>query len=136
MPSIRNISGDALVLPWLSGRLVQDGQVIDVPPVDAPRYLCQPGTWAPADTDAEHLSGLDPDDPPALNASTDVWRAWSALLPGVDPGQVALASREDLQARYAPQRAEPDPDPEPVPPPVPAPTPVTRASHTFDDLED
>jgi hypothetical protein len=44
---IRNISGEDRIVPWLGGRLVIDGAVVEVPDEDFEAYTCQESTWAP-----------------------------------------------------------------------------------------
>lgn len=40
-------------MPELSGRLVLDGAVVEVPDERGVAYLCQESTWAPADKAAK-----------------------------------------------------------------------------------
>lgn len=49
---IKNTSGLDLIVPWLGGRLVMAGQVVDVPEGDVWAYTQQSG-WAPADDEAQ-----------------------------------------------------------------------------------
>ena len=45
MPKVRNISGEALVVPELN-KLVEADEVVDVPEDRLAAYLEQPATWA------------------------------------------------------------------------------------------
>ena len=58
MAKIRNVSGEARLVPWLGGRLVLDGQVVEIPDDDLDAYTCQPDTWADA-TPAKSKKGDD-----------------------------------------------------------------------------
>lgn len=53
MAKIQNISGDDRIVPGLFGRIVYDGQIVDVPAEDVHSYTCQPTIWAPADNKEE-----------------------------------------------------------------------------------
>jgi hypothetical protein len=55
MSKIRNVSGEDRVLPWLDGRLVMAGQIIDVPSEHVYNYTCQESMWKPADDEAQAL---------------------------------------------------------------------------------
>lgn len=44
MPKIRNVSGEARIVPWLGGRVVDVDEVVDVP--DADPYTSQENVWA------------------------------------------------------------------------------------------
>jgi hypothetical protein len=46
---IKNVSGVDRIVPWLGGRLVIAGAVVDVPVEDVYAYTCQEANWAPAD---------------------------------------------------------------------------------------
>ena len=45
MAKIRNVSGQALVVPWLGHVQVADSEVIEVPDEALEAYINQPGTW-------------------------------------------------------------------------------------------
>lgn len=53
MAKIKNISGEDRTVPWLGGRLVADGQVVEVDAEQVTAFTQQEGTWAPADKDAQ-----------------------------------------------------------------------------------
>jgi len=90
MPKIRNASGEDRILPWLGGRLVLDGQIVEVDADDVYAYT-QQTAWTPADDDAqaihdeaesvasqiaEDIAAGDTLTPPAGNATRDAWVAW------------------------------------------------------------
>jgi hypothetical protein len=52
---IKNISGEDRNVPWLGGRLVLAGAVVEVAPDQVTAFTQQEGTWAPADKQAETL---------------------------------------------------------------------------------
>lgn len=62
MAKIKNVSGEDRLVPWLGGRLVLDGQVVDVPDRDVPAYCCQTETWSPADAATKKLAAPVVDD--------------------------------------------------------------------------
>jgi hypothetical protein len=81
---VRNISGEDLLVGWLNGRLVLDGQAVEVPLEDVYAYTQQTQTWEPYDNAAKkahkeartrptlerheaELAALEPD-PPAESA--------------------------------------------------------------------
>ncbi|MBP9918710.1 MAG: hypothetical protein KBF43_09005 [Dermatophilaceae bacterium] len=53
MSKIRNVSGDARVVPGLGGRFVDVGQVVDVDDELVASYTGQAGIWEPADHAAQ-----------------------------------------------------------------------------------
>ena len=55
MARIKNTSGQDRLVPWLGGRLVVAGAVVEVPAEDVTAYTQQVGTWAPADDKAQQL---------------------------------------------------------------------------------
>lgn len=62
MARIKNTSGQDRLVPWLGGRLVVAGAVVDVPEEDVAAYTQQSGTWEPADkaTQKIHDAALSP----------------------------------------------------------------------------
>lgn len=52
---IKNTSGEDLLVPWLGGRLVIAGAVVEVPADTVTAYTQQESTWAPADDEAQAL---------------------------------------------------------------------------------
>jgi len=46
MAKVKNVSGSDLLVPWLGGRLVLAGAVVDVPDEDVESYTCQESNWA------------------------------------------------------------------------------------------
>jgi hypothetical protein len=53
MAKVKNISGGDLTVPWLGGRLVLAGQVVEVPDDDTYAYTQQTSTWEPNDAKAK-----------------------------------------------------------------------------------
>jgi hypothetical protein len=53
MAKVKNISGGDLTVPWLGGRLVLAGQVVEVPDGDTYAYTQQTSTWEPNDAKAK-----------------------------------------------------------------------------------
>lgn len=48
---LRNVSGEARMVPELGWRLVEPDEVIDVTDDRAPAYTCQTATWAAETTE-------------------------------------------------------------------------------------
>lgn len=74
MPAIKNVSGDDRIVPYLNGRRVLAGQLVDVEPGDVYSFTCQEGIWAPADADAkaEHKAAGSPPSKKSTPAADDV----------------------------------------------------------------
>lgn len=53
---VRNVSGEDLTVGWLNGRLVLEGQAVEVPLEDVWAYTSQPGTWEPYDAAAKKIT--------------------------------------------------------------------------------
>lgn len=107
MPQIKNVSGDDLVVPWLGGRLVLAGQVVDVDEGDVYAFTCQEPNWAPADdaAQAEHdaaeaEANPEPVEKPAGNASRDLWAAYVVAAGLATEEQIADMSRDQLRDTY------------------------------------
>jgi hypothetical protein len=60
MSRIKNVSGEDLVVPWLGDRLVQAGQIVEVPDADVYSYT-QTASWEPTDKAARdaHKDGSE-----------------------------------------------------------------------------
>lgn len=70
MAKVKNVSGQDRLVPWLGGRLVVAGAVVEVPAEDVAAYTQQTGTWEPADkaTQKIHDAALAPVEDPADTA--------------------------------------------------------------------
>lgn len=59
----------------------------------------EPAEQTPPPVPARTPMGPDDPAPPARNGSTEVWRAY-AVARGMDPGEAATRTRDDLVAEY------------------------------------
>ena len=115
---IKNISGERLNVPWLGGRMVMPGQIVEVSADEAYSFTAATAIWEPADDEAQGAhddgakaeakavraeAGLDePDEPvddeftvPAKSAGKDEWYA-AALHFGVTVPEAEQATKEQL----------------------------------------
>lgn len=104
---VKYIEDEAHTVPWLGGRLVLPGQVVEVPVEDVYAYTQQADRWEPYDAAAKK----------AHKQATEARDEQAAL------------DAADLEARFGPaepSEAAPD-EPEPAEPAAPAagPTPAT-----------
>lgn len=88
MARIKNTSGQDLLVPWLGGRLVVAGAVVEVPAEDVAAYTQQTATWEPADkaTQKIHDAAFKGAEEPAVEAPpTD---------PGTEPDTTTNEAQE------------------------------------------
>lgn len=52
MAKVRLIDTEPRIVPWLNGRVVQPGEVVDVPDAQFESYVCQPLVWQAVDEPA------------------------------------------------------------------------------------
>lgn len=95
---IKNVSGEALTVPWLGGRLVLDGQVVEVPVEDVHAFTQQAATWAPQDNAAKQAH-KEADEQFAEDRLVEAAEQAAAFDPDLRPEVDAMLE----------QRAEPDP---------------------------
>lgn len=110
---IKNVSGEDLLVPWLGGRLVSKGQVVEVRE-DEVYAFTQQTNWEPADDEAQaaHDEGqeryaplaealTEPPERPAGNATRDEWAAY-AVAAGYVPDLAALdgIGRDEIRDTY------------------------------------
>ena len=93
---VKNISGEDLVAGWLGGRLVVDGQAVEVPLDDVWSYTQQSGTWEPYDNAAKkaHKEHLE-------NALDREAAELAALEPDLEAEERAAAAAEESTAPAA-----------------------------------
>lgn len=132
MSTIKNVSGQDLMLPWLNERLVLAGEVVEVPEEHVYAYTCQTETWAPVDDDAKalHESGVEafettrraeePLAEPAGNATTEAWAAWVVAAGLATAEEVDGMGRNELREAYGTPAPGQDPADAAVGTPSPA----------------
>ena len=118
MAKVKNTTGEHRTA---KGRLVLDGAELEVEADEVYGFTCQPHwsgdperrNWVPADAEAQAIhdeaealanavdEALAEDEPPAGNASRDVWAAWVlAAHPGVSEDDIKDMGRDELRDTY------------------------------------
>lgn len=108
MAKIKNISGEDRFVPWLGGRLVVAGAVIEVPDDESWAYTEQETNWAPVDTGAQkiHDAGVAAQKPaaePAGNASREAWAAYVVTTGLATNAEIEDKSRDEIRDTYKAQ---------------------------------
>lgn len=105
MAKIKNVSGEARLCPTLGGRLVEVGQVVDVPADDVYGFTCQTA-WEPADDDAQAVhSAASPTVPatPSGNAPREAWADWVIERGLADEAALDGMSRNEIRDTFKEQ---------------------------------
>lgn len=105
MAKIRNTTGEDRTLPWLGGRLVLEGQVVDVPDEDTYAYTQQSG-WEPVDEAAKaaHDAADIPESTgpvePAGNASREDWVDYVTSTERATAADLEHMNRDEIRDTY------------------------------------
>ena len=109
MAKVKNISGDDRLV---QGRLVLAGAVLEVPADEVWSYTCQEANWAPADEEATAVhdeayavahaveEALEEHEPPAGNASREVWAQYVLAAGLATEDDITDMSRDELRDTY------------------------------------
>lgn len=105
MAKIKNVSGEARLCPTLGGRLVEAGQVIDLPAEDVYGFTCQEA-WEPSDDEAQAahdaVSPTTPE-PPSGNAPREQWATWVLERGLADEAALDGMSRNEIRTTFKEQ---------------------------------
>lgn len=112
---IKNVSGEDRIVPWLDGRLVAAGQVVDVDGEYVYNFTSS-ASWEPADAEAQAVhNGAEAErevidsvpyvdgrpEQPARNASRDEWVAYVvAAGDAVNPDALDGMGRDEIRDTY------------------------------------
>lgn len=117
MTGVRNTTGEHRTA---KGRLVLDGAVLEVEADEVYGFTCQPHwsgdperrNWVPADDEAQAIhdeadalanaveEALAEHEPPAGNASRDVWAAWVVAAGLATEDEIDGMGRDELRDTY------------------------------------
>lgn len=108
MAKVKNVSGEDRFVPWLAGRLVLAGAVIEVDDEQAWAFTEQASVWEPVDKAAQkaHDAGvaeLKPPEEPGGNASREAWAAYVVTTGKATNDEIEDLSRDDIRDTYKAQ---------------------------------
>lgn len=108
MAKIKNVSGDDRFVPWLGGRLVLAGAVIEVPDEESWAYTEQESNWEPVDPAAQKVHDAEagkrkPPEEPAGNASREAWASYVVTTGRASSADIEDMPRDEIRDTYKAQ---------------------------------